>query len=1384
MQPNDDLHITASKLKFPVVGIGASAGGLEALHRFFEHLPADSGMAFVVILHLSPNDPSHAAEILQRATAMPVTQVTGPTPIQQNHVYVVPPSKKMQMDDGALNIANLEHKAGPQVAIDLFFRTLAEAHKQRAFGIVLSGAGTDGAIGLKRIKEEGGVTLVQSDAEYDCMPRSAMEAGVVDFILPVTELPNKLISIWTNARNLQLPSTNILNLESDKEINDAQAAESALQEVLALLRKHTGHDFRHYKRATVLRRLERRMQVRGVSDLVAYRDCLKENAKESAALLQDLLIGVTNFFRDHETFEVLEANIIPRLFEHKQNNERVRAWVTASSTGEEAYSIAMLLAEYANRHPMAADFQVFATDIDEQAIAFGRAGLYLQSIEADVSQTRLRQFFNKEDRHYRIKKALRDKLLFAPHDILKDSPFSKLDLITCRNLLIYLTRDVQIRVLELFHFALNPGGYLFLGSSETADAADHLFTPVDKKTRIYQAKMLPHTVRNLPSLPMNPTIRSITPAPSQPPIKPKFSFSQIHQRALAKFAPPSVVVDAESNIVHISDDADKFLRYIGGEPSRSLPSLVLPQLRLELRTTVFQAIQSNRSAQSPRVRLERDGQTYQVCMTAHPFHDSDADANFVLVEFNEIEEAVSAETPVTNGASATVLMQLEEELRRTKEQLQETIERAEVSTEELKASNEELQAINEELRSATEELETSKEELQSMNEELVTVNQELKSKVDEASKINDDLNNLIASTDIATVFVDSGMRIKRYTPAATRIFNIIAADIGRSLLDITHRLEYDALEEDAAATFASLRPIEHEVRSNDGRIYIMRIIPYRTTDDHIGGAVMTFIDMTDRRKAEESVKEGERRIQLFAESTKDYAIITSDTNGVITSWNQGATRIFGYAEEEAIGKSLDLLYVPEDIEYGVPNIERLRARTEGRAEDERWHLRKDGSRIFCSGMLTPLEGNEFFGYAKILRDVTERMQAERYREAEMVEEKTRRQNAQTENELKTQFLAVMSHELKQPLNLIQLNTEMLMRVPEIRNSKIGSKAASSIQKTVLNQAQIIDDLLDLSRLSTGKLKLNFADIDVTAIVHAICETAQAEALRRDLSLTAAGIDTPIMIHADAGRVEQVIWNLVNNAIKFTPAGGAIKVEVSQQDDAVRIDVSDTGKGISPDFLPYVFDIYRQQAASPTTRTTGGLGIGLSLVKQLTELHGGHVEAASDGDDKGARFSIWLPLLRLAPDNGNSHSLPASSRIAGLHLLVVDDLEEAASAFKSILEFEGATVHIATNVAEALAVLEKENIDLVLSDIAMPVVDGYEFIRTVRAATKRPNIPAIAVSGLGGQIDIARAMEAGFSGHITKPVTLNAVAEKAFELGITPRHVPERLAPASAAQEAN
>ncbi len=1354
-----------SDLSFPVVGLGASAGGLVALKTFLENMPAKSGMSFVVILHLSPKHESVADKVLQVSTRMPVKQVSAPTPLEKNHVYVISPNHDLAMSNGHLRVTEAERPRGHHVAIDLFFRTLADTHQDKAVGIVLSGTGADGSVGIARIKEQGGVTFVQTpeDAEYEDMPRNAIASEKIDFVLPVAEIPNKLVEWWKNARAIELPRPKpegapILHARPDA----SDEAERALREILDILATRSGHDFRHYKRATVLRRIERRMQVNMLKDLPAYRDFLRQNVDETAALLDDMLIGVTNFFRDCESFEALERGVIPELFGAIRHPEQVRVWVPGCATGEEAYSIAMLLADHADTLTAPPQFQLFASDIDESAIAFGRAGVYPESIVTDVPPTRLRQFFSKEQHRYRINKTIRDRVLFALHNALRDPPFSRIDLISCRNLLIYLDREVQTRLLEMFHFALRPGGYLFLGSSESADAAASHFEPVDKRHRVYRTRPQARNMRQLSSLTTaaQAAVAGLPAGAAKMPDRRGFSFADVHQRVLEFYAPPSVVVDRDSNIVHMSDNAGRFLRFAAGEPTNNLVAVVDPALRVELRTTLFQAIHSNKSVEA-RVRVESEGKPERyINIIARPFRDPEAGAEFVLVLFDEVEDALGISLEPGDGDGDTksgVLLRMEEELQRTRDRLQATIEQYETSNEELKASNEELQAINEELRSASEELETSKEELQSVNEELTTVNYELKSKVEETAKVNDDLQNFIASAEIATVFVDAGLRIKRYTPRVTDIFNIIPGDIGRSLMDITSRVDYPTLAEDAAAAFDSLRIVEREVRSADGKSYSVRVLPYRTAENRIDGAVLTFIDITSLRRAEELVSFSEDQLRMAAEGALDHAIIVLDHTGKVTAWNSGAEKLFGWTAAEMNGQNLHRIFTPEDVAAGVPEREVQQAARHGRAEDVRWQLTKSGERVFCSGVLSRLDNDPEHGFAKIVHDIT-RGELRRIDESRQALADARREGGAS-TAMKDDFLAVISHELKNPLNLISVNTDLLARYTK----KVGDARLQSpiemIRRAIRGQTQIIDDLLDISRIRTGKLVLNIEAVDLGTTVQAIVDTARADSSSSGLELSCTLPEDPVIVRADAARLAQIVWNLLSNAVKFTPEGGSVEVEVVQDNPFARLSVKDTGQGIEDYFLPRIFEMFGQ-APSRALSGKGGLGIGLALVKQLVERHAGRIEVHSAGLGQGSTFSVWLPLFQYEPPaigHSTSHDAAGSEQQwRGLKVLIVDDAAEALETLAQLLEIEGASVTIAHDGAEALGLFDRNSFDIVFADIGMPNMDGYEFAARVRELADGKDVPLVAMTGFTRPYDVQRASSAGFDAHLGKPLTMDAL----------------------------
>jgi two-component system CheB/CheR fusion protein len=875
---------------FLVVGIGASAGGIKALKEFFTHVQATSGMAYVVILHLSPEHESLLAEVLQQTALIPVTQVNGRVHIEPNHVYVIPPNQSLSMNDGHLVLSAIKRVEERRAPVDIFFRTLAESRGEHAVCVILSGTGPNGSMGLKRVKEKGGVCIVQepTEAEYSDMPRNSIATGLVDYVLPVAKIPAKINGYKEGLGTVQLPVDPQARVETD---------EQALRDIFTQLRVRTGHDFSNYKRATVMRRIERRINLHELPDLLTYARFFREQPEEARALLKDLLISVTNFFRDHEAFAALERTVVPALFAGRSSENAVRVWVAGCATGEEAYSVAMLLAEQTADLLNAPQIQVFATDIDEWAIAKARDGLYTGADIADISPERLRRFFIKEDDGYRVRRELRELVLFAVHNLIKDPPFSHLDLVSCRNLLIYLNRTAHQRVMEILHFALNPGSYLFLGTAESPDGTSELFLTLDKEAHIYQSRAIaPHLNFSAPDLLALPQIRQQAREGrmQETGIAERPSYAALHQRLLEQYAPPSVIINEEYEILHLSERAGHYLQMAGGEPSHNVLKLVRPELRLELRTALYQAVQNRTNVEARGLRLRVEDRTQTINLLVKPvLRDGDLARGFILVVFEEALDATTrlpgpeeAVSPVESAA-----LHLEEELLRAKSQLRVTVEQYETQTEELKASNEELQAMNEELRTTAEELETSKEELQSVNEELATVNQELKIKIEELSQANNDFRNLMASTEIGTVFLDRLLHVKLFTPRACDIFNLIPADLGRPLSDITSKLKDSNLLADIELAFGRLQPIEREVETSNGRVYLRQSLPYRTADDHINGVVLTFVDITERKRAEEDLRGAHEELEQHVQERTQELADTNEALRIEADERQGAEAV-------------------------------------------------------------------------------------------------------------------------------------------------------------------------------------------------------------------------------------------------------------------------------------------------------------------------------------------------------------------------------------------------------------------------------------------------------------------------------------------------------------
>ncbi|KAF2514864.1 PAS domain S-box protein [Flavobacterium foetidum] len=922
------LQDKPGKNEFLIAGIGASAGGVHALEDFFTYVPKKSGIAYVVILHLSPDYDSQLTEILRRCGQLPVIQVLDKETVQPDHVYVISPSKHLTIENNTITASPnllMEERRAP---VDIFFRSMADEYGPRSIAVILSGTGANGSMGLRRVKERGGVCFVQNplEAEYNEMPRNAISTNMVDEVLPATKIPEKIIAYKESIHTVEITD------QPEKRPNDQQ---QALREIFTQLRLRTGHDFTNYKRPTLLRRIERRINISGLSDLPSYADYLHDNPAEPLALLKDLLISVTNFFRDKRPFEIIEQEVIPLLFKDKTSKDQVRIWIPGCATGEEAYSIAMLCAEITSDAIDAPKVQIFATDIDDAAISHAREGLYSLNDTADVSPERLRRFFNKEGDRYRIRREVRETIMFATHNFLKDPPFSHLDMVSCRNVMIYLNQVAQERVVETFHFALKPGAFLFLGTSESVDGANDLYSVYSRENHIFRRRQV--TLRSYPvpeSTPTPPFEKSKTDIITQEQeqkILDRISFADLHQQLLEEYAPPSLVVNEEFEIMHLSERAGRYLQISGGEPTKNLLKLIKPELRLELRSALYQSTQRQTAVEARGLKVTVNDTTETLTIKVRPvLRQDDTAKGFILIIFEQGNDENSRE--ILQSTDESLARQIEEELIRVKIQLRTANEQHDFQAEEMKASNEELQAMNEELRSAAEELETSKEELQSINEELRTVNQELKVKIEETSIASNNLQNIINSTDIGTIFLDRSFRVALYTPAAGAIFNLIPADYGRPLTDITHKLEYLELQRDAEKVLDKLTIIEKEVRTIDGNIYLMRLTPYRTDEDRINGIIISFINITERKQAEEALRAAEdnyrqqleqqveERTAQLKESRDHYLNLVENTPDIITRWDKDLKLIFANsALEKKTGTSLEQLLGKTYLEMGQPD---------------------------------------------------------------------------------------------------------------------------------------------------------------------------------------------------------------------------------------------------------------------------------------------------------------------------------------------------------------------------------------------------------------------------------------------------------------------------------
>jgi two-component system CheB/CheR fusion protein len=903
-------------VNFPIIGIGASAGGLEAFELFFRTMPADSGMAFVLIPHLDPGHASMLSDILQRITTMPVHEAEDQIRVQANHVYIIPPAKDMAIFHGILSLSVPEKARGLRLPIDSFFRSLAEDQGERAICVILSGSGSDGTLGLRAIHGAGGVSFVQepATAKYDGMPSSAVQSGLATYVMPVDAITAQLVTYVKTLADTGIPP-----------LPPVHAATSAMRRIMMLLRSKTGNDFSLYKQSTIKRRIERRMGVHNLTSFEGYARYLQENPAEIQILFKEMLINVTSFFRDPEAWAALSKEVLPLLFENKPENYIFRIWVPGCASGEEAYSIAMLFREYMEETRQEYKIQIYATDIDDDAIATARAGMYPSNIAIDVSPERLRRYFVKEETGFRIKKEIREIVVFALQNVIKDPPFTKMDLISCRNLLIYLDAELQNRVIPAFHYALRPGGMLFLSPSEGIGNFTDLFGPVDKKWKMYTKKPTLASARTLMTQRYawkndNPETEPVVPLAG----KAKMNFAELIRHVLLQsFAPPSVIIDNKGNIVYVHGNTGKYLQPAQGQATLNVIEMAREGLALELRSAMLAVTLKKTPVILKDLPVRTNGGTHGVDVTVRHLTDPGATQDLLLISFQDTQpQATGKQKPVTRVSGTKALKrveELEQDLAYTKENLQATIEEMQASNEELTSTNEELQSTNEELQSTNEELETSKEELQSVNEEIVTVNSELQAKIEQLTGYQNDMKNLLENVNVGTIFLDEHLAIKRFNREATKVFRFASSDTGRPLADIRSQIPDVDLVADAHTVLDSLIPLEKHVRTTDNEWYLMRIMPYRTFENTIDGVVMTFSNISGLKTIEAEARAARDYAQNIVDTVREPLVVLNGAFEVVSA-SRAFYQTFSLTKEETVGKSL---YALGDRQWDIPALRKL-----------------------------------------------------------------------------------------------------------------------------------------------------------------------------------------------------------------------------------------------------------------------------------------------------------------------------------------------------------------------------------------------------------------------------------------------------------------------------
>jgi two-component system CheB/CheR fusion protein len=1333
--------------------MGASAGGLEAVCELLRALPEDTGMAFVLVQHLAPDRPSSLTEILGRATSMPVCEVCGdcgePT-IQANHVYVIPPGQDMKMESGGLRLVPQQLDTRRH-GIDVFFTSLAEHCGHKAIGVVLSGALSDGTLGLEAIKAEGGITFAQNDsALHSSMPRSAVASGSVDFVLSPAEIGVEIARI--SRHPFVVP-----------EQGHGDEADHA--GVAGIIQQAMGVDFTHYKANTLHRRITRRMVLHKLESMKEYEACLEDNPAEVEALYQEILIGVTSFFRDPDAYVALAQHIFPKLLAGRSRQEPLRIWTLGCSTGEEAYSLAIVFTECAERLESSVPLQIFATDLNHLAIATARSGLYPKRIAQEVSAERLRRFFTEEEEGYRICKSIRERCIFSRHNVLGDPPFSRVDLISCRNMLIYLEPVLQQQVVPMLHYALKPEGRLWLGGSESVGASRALFDVEDLHNKIF----LKRPGLGQPGMRFRLTQASRPQTPSLAvPVQRESARTDLPKEAerllLSRYAPPGVVISASMEILQFRGDTSPYLAPMEGTASLQLLKMLREGLMVCVRAAVLRATETGHPVRDEGLRVSTENGYRELTVEVIPLQSGAQESGFLVlfIETQRVQQQpAAADASMPGDALSNEIARLTLELAATRDYLQDVIEQQEAVNEELQSANEEAQSANEELQSIVEELETSKEETQATNEELTTVNDELSSQGLELTRLNaylrqarDFAESIVESVRWPLVVLDADLRVRSASAAFYTTFQVDRSltegvriyDLGNRQWDIPdlRRLLENILPQTQAVDDFEVRHDFEKIGPRTMMLSARRLMQRASKEPLI---VMAIEDITERKRAHAVLN----RLAAIVETTDD-AIVSKDLDGIIATWNAGAERLFGYTAAEVIGQPMTLLAPADRMAEEADILAHVR---EGVPVDhlETVRLHKNGTPIHVSLTVSPLRDHEgrINGASKIARDITQQKSV-----AAALVEKTEQLKAADRN--KDEFLAMLAHELRNPLAPMRNSVEILEDTGV--SDEEHTIARNILRRQISNMSRMIDDLMDVSRFTQGKINLHLNPVSLESLLTSAASLARSGCAAHKQRLSIHLPVEQMYLNADATRLEQVFGNLLSNACKYSGEGSRIFItaerDTTSSTPQVIVRVGDDGHGISPELLPHVFELFRQSSRA-LDRAQGGLGIGLTLVERLVAQHGGRVEAHSEGLGRGCEFIVHLPLMAEAPPPAPLPPMDAE-RVTTCRMLIVDDNTDSAKTLALLQKRCGHDTRTAFTGPEALVVAGDFLPQVVLLDIGLPGMSGYEVARQIRAMPALTGAFLIAMSGYGHAEDVAEARAAGFDNYLVKPVNLSELNE--------------------------